>query len=199
MIQPNRTTLLRRRFPRQGQRGATLVEAAMMLPMFVILWYSSLYVHSLGSKHIDVNTTARQDSWSSAMANCGVAGQSETEQLPANMGGKVGLSAKGGGSSSAVSTALKNGSLIGAFASFVSGFTAIISSIFPNPDGAQFMKMQTISWRVPDLYDHSGMSNSSTPVQGTTTVVCNEAPENGTITKVASGLLGIIEGIVKLF
>jgi len=86
-----------------------------MLPMFVILWYGSLYVHNLGKNYIKVNTTARSDAWSTAMANCGVPPKgAESEHLPPNMGGVGGLPGGGGATGSAVATAMKNGNIAGA-------------------------------------------------------------------------------------
>ena len=170
-----------------------------MLPMFVILWYSSLYVHSLGSKYIKVNSEARSDAWQTAMANCGVHHDTDTEVLPPSLGGVVGLSAAGGDTAGAVSTALKNGNVTGGLSGFVNTFTTVISSIFPNPNGSQFLKTDDVSWRVPDLYDHSGEGKRDTIVQGTTTVVCNEAPMDGTIGAVAGAIVSILLGIVHMF
>lgn len=194
---PIRRLSAARRARRRHQRGTALVETAFMLPMFVILWYGSLYVHSLGSKYIQVNSDARADAWQTAMANCGVHHDEETEKLPAALGGGTGLAGSGGaGSSSAVSTALKNGNSAGALSGFVNTFTSILSSVFPNPNGSTVLKTQTISWREPDLYDHSGMSPKSTTVKGTTTVVCNEAPMNGSISNVISGVVSLIKSII---
>jgi len=182
---------------RRHERGVALVEAAFMLPMFVILWYASLYVHSLGSKYIAINTLARQDAWQTAMANCGVHGQQDTEVLPASLSSGVNLPDGGGGDTiNSVVTALKGGNVAGALAGFVNTFTAAIANAFPDPKGTHFTKTATVNWRVPDLYDHSGMGNESTNLKYSTTVVCDIAPENGSIANVAGAIVAIIEGIV---
>jgi hypothetical protein len=185
---------------RRRRRGAAMVETAFMLPMFVILWYSSLYVHGLGSKHIGANTDARADAWRTAMANCGVKHDSDSENFLPPVGGSIGLGSNGSSDTSgAVSNALKNGNLGGALSGFVSNFTSVIASVFPNPNGAQVTKTDVINWRVPDLYNKTGLNNQDTNVTGTTTVVCNEAPMDGSIGNVAGALLNIIEGLVKMF
>jgi hypothetical protein len=182
---------------RHHERGVALVEAAFMLPMFVILWYASLYVHSLGSKYIGINTLARQDTWQTAMANCGVNGEQETEVLPASLSTGINLPSTGGGDTiNAVVGALKNGNIAGALAGFVNTFTAALANAFPSPKGAHFTKTATVSWRVPDLYDHSGMNNETTNLKYSYTVVCNIAPENGSISNVAGAIVAIIESMV---
>ena len=103
---------------RRHQRGVALVEAAFMLPMFVILWYGSLYVHNLGSKYIAVNTAAREDAWTTAMSNCGVHKSSDSEVLPAAEGSPSPLQNGGGSDTSAVSTALGQGN-VDAYRQFV--------------------------------------------------------------------------------
>jgi hypothetical protein len=190
-----------RKARRRRERGAALVEAAFMLPMFVILWYGSLYVHSLGSTYIKVNTSARQDAWQTAMSNCGVRFSSNSEVLPASLGGVVTLPDTGGdgATASAIAAALKSGNIIGALAGFVNTFTAEISVLFPNPNGASFVSTAGVSWRVPNLYDHTGAGERNTTVSGAATVVCNEAPINGSILGVAVGLVNLILSIVQTF
>jgi hypothetical protein len=194
-LQPVRrpgTRLARRR----RQRGAAMVEAAFMLPMFVILWYGSLYVHNLGSKYINVNSNARAEAWQTAMANCGVHHDSDSEKLPLALTGGSGLPGNGGNEANQVSTALKSGNVTGAMSGFVSGFTSLISSIFPNPSGAVVTKSDTVNWRVPNLYNHTGLSGESTAVLGSSTVVCNEAPQDGSISNVISGVVSMVQGIL---
>jgi hypothetical protein len=180
---------------RRHQRGVALVEAAFMLPMFVILWYGSLYVHNLGSKYIAVNTAAREDAWTTAMSNCGVHKSSDSEVLPAAEGSPSPLKNGGGSDSSAVSTALGQGNVTGAISGLVNSITKAISNIFPNPKGATALKTDKINWRDPDLYDHSGMAEQSTKVKGTITIVCNEAPEDGSISNVIGNLVGFVKSI----
>jgi hypothetical protein len=172
-----------------------------MLPMFVILWYASLYVHSLGSKYIEVNTSARRDAWQTAMANCGVHLSPDSEVLPPSLGGVISFpdTGVGGDPAAEIATALKSGSIIGALAGFVNTFTATISIVFPNPNGATSVKTAGVSWRVPDLYDHTGEGQRHTNVKGSATVVCNEAPLDGSILGVAVGLIGMILSIVQMF
>jgi hypothetical protein len=198
MDQPNRRPNPRRlRGRRRHERGVALVEAAFMLPMFVILWYASLYVHSLGSHYIAINTEARKEAWQTAMANCGAHGQQETEVLPASLSSGINLPAGNGGDTiNAVVTALKGGNIAGALAGFVNTFTAALANAFPSPKGAHFTKTDTVNWRVPDLYNHSGMGTENTNLKYSTTVVCDIAPENGSISNVAGAIVAIIGSIV---
>jgi hypothetical protein len=190
-----------RRPRRLRERGTALVEAAFMLPMFVILWYASLYVHSLGSNYIEVNTSARQDAWQTAMANCGVHLSQDSEVLPPSLGGVVDLpdTAGDGATEAEIAAALKSGSITGTLAGFVNTFTATVSVLFPNPSGATSVKTAGVSWRVPDLYDHTGLGQKKTNVRGSATVVCNEAPLDGSILGVAVGLISIVLSIVHMF
>ena len=191
--QNGRQLLLKRR---RAQRGAALVETAFMLPMFVILWYGSLYVHNLGKNYIKVNSQARADAWQTAMANCGVPPKgAETEHLPASLGGVGAVYGGGGNDVGAVKTALQNSNPGGAIGAFVSGFTSALASAFPAMQGATSLKTTAVSWREPDLYDHSE-TGSSVLVKGTTSVVCDLAPEDGTIANVAGAIVSIICGMV---
>jgi hypothetical protein len=191
--QNGRQLLLKRR---RAQRGAALVETAFMLPMFVILWYGSLYVHNLGKNYIKVNTSARADAWQTAMANCGAhAKGTDTEHLPASLGGVGPVYGGGGSDIGSIKTALQNSNPGGAIGAFVSSFTTALANAFPAMQGSTFLKTSTVSWREPDLYDHSE-TGSSVKVKGTTSVVCDLAPEDGTIANVAGALVSIIASMV---
>ena len=64
---------------RRHQRGAAMVEAAFMLPMFVILFFTTMYLHNLNAKQIALNMTTREAAWSYAMANCNVTKDADSE------------------------------------------------------------------------------------------------------------------------
>jgi hypothetical protein len=191
--QNGRQLLLKRR---RAQRGAALVETAFMLPMFVILWYGSLYVHNLGKNYVKVNTLARADAWQTAMANCGVPPKgAESEHLPTSLGGVGPVYGGGGNDTNAVTTAVRNSNPGGAISAFVNSFTTALANAFPAMSGSTFLKTNKVSWREPDLYDHSE-TGSSVKVKGTTSVVCDLAPEDGTISNVAGALVSIISSMV---
>jgi hypothetical protein len=163
-----------------------MVEAVAIMPVFVVLFFTAVYAHSWGAKQIDLNSQSRQASWVLAMANCNVAGQQDSETLPAsNTGGTAPsiitlANSNPNEAGSAARSAFSAGSVTGAMSSFLSNVTSLIAGIFPNPSGAQLNKSDTLNWRMPNNYTGANPTNSTT-VQGNTTVMCNEAPMNGTI------------------
>jgi hypothetical protein len=189
-----------RRHVRARERGAAMVEAAFMMPMFVLLFFTSIYAHNLYAKQIALNMTSRSQAWSLAMYNCSKGpGSPEGETLgAADSGGSgeattISLNAGSGSSdsSSATSGALNGGSVSGAATSAISGVTSMISSIFPNPSGSQSVQNGSVSWRAPNLYnpgDNGGIQ--STQVTQTVTIVCNEQAQNGNICTAIAAVVG---------
>jgi Flp pilus assembly protein TadG len=203
---------------RRAQRGAAMVEAAFMFPMFVILWFSIVYAHSFSSTQIDANTQSRELAWTDAMANCNTKGYQEKETLPQNndslsvtrntwtstsattsiavstneTASKLSATPSSSNASDAMSAAVSGGSLEGAFGSLIGPVLNAIASILPSPQGAKAVATGPVSWRMPNTYAGLDPSNSTTMKQ-TTTVTCNIAPINGGL----SGLFDEIKGAVS--
>jgi hypothetical protein len=179
-----------------------MVEAVAVMPVFVLLFFVAVYAHAWGNKQIDLNTQSRQAAWMLAMSNCNVGGQNDSESLPpTNTGGASNPSVidlvNMYGSSEAASAAhqaFNAGSVTGWVSSFLSIVTTAIASIFPNPQGAQMNKTDVVNWRLPNNYTGANPTNS-TVVRGTATVMCNEAPMDGTLSTVIGDLVGFVGGL----
>jgi hypothetical protein len=177
-----------------------MVEAVAIMPVFVILFFTAVYAHSWGSKQIDLNSQSRQAAWVLAMANCNVSGQNDSETLPnSNTGGSSPnvitlANSSPNEASSAAHSAFSAGSVTGWMSSFLSTVTSAIAGIFPNPQGSQMNKTDTVNWRMPNNYSGANPTNS-TPVQGNMTVMCNEAPMDGSIINVISDIVGFVKSL----
>ncbi len=194
IFRPDLACERRIRSHRRRERGAALVEAAFMMPMFIILFFTSLYAHNVNSKQITLNTTARAQAWAYAMSNCNKGpGSPEGESLPLGSSGNAQtMDLEGGspgGGTSAASSALSSGSVTGAISSFLSAITSVLSDIFANPPGSQSTVRDSVSWRLPNVYDGSGYGVRSTPLYQSVTVVCNEQAQNGSIVTAVEDLL----------
>jgi hypothetical protein len=95
----------------------------------------------------------------------------------------------------AASSAFSGGSVTGAMTSFLSTVTSAISSIFPNPQGSQLNNSTALNWRLPNNYTGSNATNTTT-VNGTSTVMCNEAPQDGSIFAVISDIFSFVGSLV---
>jgi len=173
----------RHRAARRHERGAAMVEAAFMMPMFVMLFFTSIYAHNLNAKQISLNLTTRAQSWALAMYNCSKGpGSPEGETLQAANSGGSGeptqitlKSTNPSTSGSAAMSALSGGSIMGMMSTFMGMATGILSGLFPDPPGSQSQVKDSVSWRMPNLYNGAGVGQTnSTPVQQTVTLVCNE-------------------------
>jgi hypothetical protein len=159
---------------RRGERGVAMVEAAAVLPLFVVLWFVTLYAHSYFAKKLDVNAKARANAWGFAMSNCGNQGQSPTDPTPNN----VSASSVQGTSSNISGSDLTGGN--GAVG-FVGVILQILMPFVSMPiNGSQSTEKADVSYGWPAPYHRGAVSGSKT-VQGNVKVFCNEAPENGTL------------------
>jgi|CZKU01.1.fsa_nt_gi Flp pilus assembly protein TadG len=61
---------MRRVAARRRQRGSVLVEAAVVIPAFVILFGGMLFLHHVIREQQRVDLKAKADAWTSAMASC---------------------------------------------------------------------------------------------------------------------------------
>jgi hypothetical protein len=172
-----------------------MVEAAFMMPMFVLLFFTSIYAHNLNAKQISLNITTRGNSWGYAMNNCGVGGDDETETLPSGVSATtVSLFGESGNDTeSAASTALSSGNTTGAISSISSGVTGAISSVLPNPNGSQAQIIDSVSWRQPNVWS-GNLSTGAATVRQTVTVVCDQEPHNGNIETAVQGIVCAITG-----
>jgi hypothetical protein len=158
--------------------GTALVEATFLMPMFVILFFATLYAHNLGYGHMKENREARAAAWALAMSNCNDSGDSDSEVLPgANTGGS--------GAASRVSLTPSTEPLPGGGdpTSMLSGLMGTIASgvaqaIPINADSAKSEQTKDLSWRLPNLYEHDA-SRKQTSIKQTATITCNNAPKNG--------------------
>jgi len=216
-----RPSILRKGRRRQRERGAAMVEAAFMFPLFIILFFSLIYAHSYTGTKIDEATQARELAWTNAMSNCGTTGDSETEQLPDNTpslslthGNFVAthqtssiamtttsnpqqpMNGESNSTQTGVSQSIAGGSIEGAFSGLLSMVLGAVSDLFPDPNGAQGLSKTAISWRMPNNYNGSDPSNSTTVTQ-TVTVMCNEKPQNGTVLTVIEDFFGDIASFVN--
>jgi hypothetical protein len=205
---------------RERERGAAMVEAAFMFPLFIILFFSLMYAHSYTATKIDEETQGREMAWTNAMSNCGTTGDSETEQLPDNVtslslthGSFVAtnqsssivmtttsnpqqpMNGESNSTQSGVSQAIAGGSVEGAFSGLLGMILGAVSDLFPDPNGAQGVSKTAISWRMPNNYNGSDPSNSTTLTQ-TVTVMCNEKPQNGTVLTVIEDFFGDVMSFV---
>jgi hypothetical protein len=198
-----------------------MVEAAFMFPLLIILFFSLIYAHSYTGTKIDEATQAREMAWTNAMSNCGNSGDSETEKLPDNVtslslthGNFVAtnqassiamtttsnpqqpMNGESNSTQTGVSQSVSGGSIEGAFSGLLSMVLGAVSDLFPDPNGAQGVSKTTISWRMPNNYNGSDPSNSTT-VKQTVTVMCNEKPQNGTVLTVIEDFFGDIMSFVN--
>jgi hypothetical protein len=59
-------------------RGAILVEAVVVLPIFIIIFAGIVFVGKFYDAKLSVMRASRQSAWTEAMANCGTAGDPGT-------------------------------------------------------------------------------------------------------------------------
>ncbi len=188
---------------RRGERGAAMVEAAFMLPMFVLLWFTSLYAHRMGATQIDLNTEARANAWQYAMANCGTLGTSPSENEPGlsppagtTNPGLNGMDDNPGTTTSSGLGSAPNGEA-GKISKLASPVTNFIADLMPNPTGSVARIKKTINWREPNLYVAGGggsAANNETNMQQTVTLVCNQYPQNGNILSAIKGIVCMVSG-----
>ncbi len=178
-------TAVRSTRSRRGQRGAALVEAAFMLPMFLILFFGSLFANNLGLAYINMSQTSRANAWAFAMANCGNAsktGASELENEPPVVTGGAGQATKVSPMPDNPSATVPGLSSIPGVGSMLSGLSGTIAStvdkIFPNPDGSTATNSLNLKWREPNNYKKTD-DGGTTTVTRTVTVFCNNRGEDG--------------------
>jgi len=160
---------------RTSKRGAALVEAAFMMPMFVILFYASLFAHNLSNTYIKASQLARANAWAYAMANCGDTASDNVEVMPP-------VETSGAGAATKVSPMPDNPTTPPGNGNFLSGMVGTIfgdiSSLFPNPNGSQSVQTNSLNWRMPNLYNQTDGGSTST-VKRSVTIDCNNVANDG--------------------
>lgn len=213
-----RPSILRRH---ARERGAAMVEAAFMFPMFIILFFSIIYAHSFSATKIDEAAQARELAWSNAMSNCVEGGGgSDSETLPTmesslsltkgnfratgspstismstTSNSQLPLNGEASSTQTGVSQAISGGAIEGALSGIVGMLLNTVADIFPDPNGAQGVTTGAVSWRLPNNYANMDPSNS-TSITHTVTVMCNEKPQNGDVKTVVADLVGDIANFV---
>jgi hypothetical protein len=190
---------------RISQRGAALVETALMFPLFITITFAGFYAYNLGRAGIEVHTGARQEAWTYAMSNCGNKGQSESETLPAQAPVVSGLSVGGLGTTTPIthdpntpsfsqelSGTMGTGQLSGAgqfVITLIDGFFNEIQGLFPNPKGSTNTQSEVVNYRIPTYGTNSpgfvkragssGGGALTKNVKNNVVVFCNEKAQNG--------------------
>ena len=207
----------------RAERGAAMVEAAFMFPMFVLMFFTLIYAHSYSATKIDEQTQARELAWTNAMANCGKASSDEVENLPTTVtslnmtrnnftgigstsqiamttSSKPQSPMTGTASTTSleatVSGAIAGGAVEGAFSAIMGIVLDAVASVFPDPNGAQGSSNGTVSWRLPNSYANANPNNSTTITQQVT-VMCNETAQDGSLKTVLGDAISSIVSIVK--
>jgi hypothetical protein len=174
-----------------GSRGAALVEAAFIFPMFIILFFGALYFHNAWFKKFDVIAQARSESWAYAMSACGKNGEDNTEKFSGVKANKGTLTMTDTVNNNMVSQLAGGG-----FTGFLSGLGSYISSlpIFLNPEAADSAHSGTVDYRQRDIYDKT-VANSTTTLNYEAVVVCNIDPANGNLWEVVKMIFGWVKGM----
>jgi hypothetical protein len=205
-------SIIRKR--RASERGAALVEGAVMIPLFITITFGAFFAYNYGRAGIDVKLASRESAWTLAMANCGSAAANDSEVLPTyqdpNEGTSGGAASKTpithDPSSSSLSTMMHGSISGGGFGSFmlsiINGFFNVISPLFPNPGGALNNQSETVDYRIPFQGNFGpaayakrsaasgGQSPSSHTYTANVTLFCNQAPTSG------DHPLGVLNAIV---
>jgi hypothetical protein len=153
---------IRRAGLRRRSRGAALVESAVVIPVFLILFASLVFVWRLYLAKVDAMKGARLAVWSYASSNCDA-----WAEPTINPGVAFGLShgsvSSGGIGSSADTSAVRN-----------AGATAHIDMV------NKALGRAAVSAH-SEVIAGSLLGGFTSPVSAKTSVMCNEPPYNGTL------------------
>jgi hypothetical protein len=177
---------------RRKSRGVAMVEAVAILPIFVVLWFTTLFAFNLGATKIAMNATSRGDAWAYAMGNCGAGSDPAKTPWPGGGWGSVSTSSD---AFSTNATSLIGGGGASGF-DIVGALTTVVSNFLPGlgtSNSSIEQEQKTINYVTPSVGVVSAGSSLSKNVQYTSTVFCNEAPRNGNI----MGVIGSIGNMLK--
>ncbi len=162
-----------------------------MTPMFVILWHVGLYAHNLASTKIHLNSLARSQAWDYAMANCDQ-GQGDSPTTPADWGATESPGPLKPVPGNPPPQPTSPGGKGAPNTSVMSKISGLLGSMFTNPEGSQSIQNGSVSFRVPNLYDKSGMSPTAVPLGATVVVFCNEEAQNGSFSEVIGMIFSLL-------
>jgi len=166
-----------------GQRGAALVETAMVFPMFVILWFVTLWVYRTYDTKLDEMARTRGDAWGYAMSSCGKSGARDVvTRWPSGAGHAHKVPA--GAPPPITQFALDGASLL------FPVFTLVAAVVNTPTDAARSDRSKAVAQSIPNLWERSNGKVSRT-VTAKVVVFCNETPENG-------DLAGVIRSLVHM-
>jgi Flp pilus assembly protein TadG len=151
---------------RRGERGAAMVEAAVVVPFFVIVFLALGYVGATYSAKMRTISEARQGAWTYALANCAGNPPDTSKQDAGPMGSDPNMDP---------SASSKYGSAPGAD-TITKGFNMAVST----------------SKR--DVLINGQSGGKTQTVQTTTRMVCNEKPMDGDLHGVLKTAWGILTG-----
>jgi hypothetical protein len=158
---------LRRLIKRRNKRGAALVEAVVVIPFFIIIFASILFVGNLYKEKMRVMRLAKEGAWAFAMENCGNAGDPITTQgIPRSDGAP-----NGGAGPSDTASPTNDTEDVGDEQKAGGDMAGLVSKDYGSSSA-------TVESSVgADGY----IGGFSKPVKSYTRVMCNEAPFNGDI------------------
>lgn len=146
-----------------------MLETALVMPVLVACWVAGVYAHNACVAKLDAIATSRAQAWQYAAGNCGTPGDAGPSAASAGGGhvvaggnspaGLVQGIASQAGSGSAVSLILK------------------LASAFLPP----FPASQGIETREARVASGGGGPNYASKHSSKMTVICNEAPFNGSL------------------
>jgi hypothetical protein len=187
---------MRIRKSRRGERGAAMVEAAFMFPMFLILWFAAIAAYKIPASVIDLNSKSRSDAWARAMNNCSAATSDDPEQYPASWGNAVSSPLTNEPDiGSLFSSAMSSGSVGGIVGGVVNAITGALAEIIPNPTGSASTYQNTVNWRMSNRYANTDNA-SSTKLARTVTIVCDGGVQDGSVWNALTDLVGAIIGLI---
>ena len=148
---------------RARSRGAAMLEAALVMPVLVACWVAGVYAQTAVTAKLDAIQTARSQAWGYASANCGSPGDAGPSPA-AQMGGTV-VSAGNSPSGIVQGLAAQNGS-----GDATSLILKLASAFLPPFPGSQ----------ASDTRD-AKVARYASSHSSKMTVICNEAPHNGSL------------------
>jgi hypothetical protein len=148
---------------RRRSRGAALVESAVVIPVFLILFASLVFVWKLYLAKVDAMKGARLAVWSYASSNCTAWADPSNISPGALFGLSHGSVSSGGIGSSADTSAVRN-----------AGASAHVDMVNKTLGTAAVSAHS-------EVIAGSLVGGFTAPVSAKTSVMCNEPPYNGTL------------------
>jgi len=165
------------------ERGAAMVETAMVFPMFVILWFVTMWVYRTYDTKLDLMARTRGEAWGYAMSNCGKSGTSNIVTRWNNGKGEA-RTVPAGAPPPITQLALDATSVM--FPVF-----ALVAATVNTPiDAARSDRSKVVAQSVPNLWERTDGKVARTAT-AKVVVFCNETPEDG-------DLVGVVRSLVHM-